>query len=61
MYLSVNLENDIIDYANPSRIILNKFSNLPYWPEYNWPKDDNTNINHEEKYEMEDMSGEYLI
>lgn len=55
-YLS-SVHNNDTDYANPSRTTLNKFFNLPYWPEYNRPREDNTNTDKEEKYEMEDLSG----
>lgn len=56
IHLSVYLDNDINDYVNPSRIMLNKFSDVSYWPEYNWSRDNNINTDQGEKYEMEDIS-----
>lgn len=40
-YLNINLENNLIDYAYPSRILINKYLNVPYWPEYKFPNTNN--------------------
>ncbi|XP_026805004.1 uncharacterized protein LOC113548360 isoform X2 [Rhopalosiphum maidis] len=56
MYLNVDFDSDMIDYSKPSRILINKYSNKPYWPEYNVPKNIRVNENQQETYEMEDVS-----
>jgi len=55
-YLSIDLDNDMIDYAKPSRILMNRYSNNTYWPEYGVSKNINVNENQEETYEMENLS-----
>ncbi|XP_027843468.2 uncharacterized protein LOC114124420 [Aphis gossypii] len=55
-YLRVDFDSDIIDYSKPSRILVNKYSNKPYWPEYSVSKNVKVNENQEEVYEMEDVS-----
>ncbi|XP_022166487.1 uncharacterized protein LOC111031018 [Myzus persicae] len=54
-YLSVDLDNDMIDYAKPSRILLNRYSNDAYWPEYRVSKNIKVNENQQETYEMENI------
>jgi len=61
MYLNVDFDSDMIDYSKPSRILINKYSNKPYWPEYNVPKNIRVNENQQETYEMEDVSCKYNI
>lgn len=58
-YLRVDFDSDIIDYSKPSRILVNKYSNKPYWPEYSVSKNVKVNENQEEVYEMEDVSCKY--
>ncbi|KAL4089054.1 hypothetical protein QTP88_024132 [Uroleucon formosanum] len=56
-FFSVDFDNDMIDYAKPSRILMNKYSNDPYWPEYNVSKNVEVNENQQEAYyEMENLS-----
>lgn len=59
-YLNNNID-DVIDYVNPSRIILNKFSNKTYWPEYNFSNVIQENENHQEKYEIENLYSKYYF
>lgn len=60
-YLSVDLDNDMIDYAKPSRILLNRYSNDAYWPEYRVSKNIKVNENQQETYEMENIICKYII
>lgn len=56
-YLNMNLENNLIDYAYPSRILINKYLNVPYWPEYKFSNKNNK----QEKYKIENMTCKYSI
>jgi len=60
-YLNVDLDNDMIDYAKPSRILMNRYSNNTYWPEYDVSKNIKVNENQQETYEMENLSCKYNI
>ncbi|XP_060873433.1 uncharacterized protein LOC132947207 [Metopolophium dirhodum] len=57
-FFNVNFDNDMIDYANPSRILMNRYSNDTYWPEYSVSKNvPKVNKNQQETYyEMENLS-----
>jgi len=56
-FFSADLDDDMIDYAKPSRILINRYSNDPYWPEYNVSKNVEVNVNQQETYyEMENLS-----
>ncbi|XP_025207798.1 uncharacterized protein LOC112603457 [Melanaphis sacchari] len=55
-YLSVDFDSNMIDYSKPSRILINKYSNKPYWPEYSVSKNIRVVENQQEIYEMEDIS-----
>jgi len=56
-FFNVDFDNDMIDYAKPSRILMNRYSNDTYWPEYNVPK---VKENQKETYyEMENLSRKY--
>lgn len=61
-YLNINFDIDVIDYAKPSRIFINIFSCITYWPEYNFSKTVNANNskNQKIKYEMENISCKYI-
>lgn len=56
-YLNINLENNLIDYAYPSRILINMYLNVPYWPEYKFANKNNK----QEKYKIENMTCKYSI
>lgn len=58
-YSRVDFDSDMIDYSKPSRILINKYSNKPYWPEYSVSKNVKVNENQQEVYEMEDVSCKY--
>jgi len=60
-YLSVDLDNDMVDYAKPSRILINMYSNDPYWPEYRVSENIKVNENKEETFEIENLSCKYNI
>lgn len=57
-YSSINLDNEIIDYAKPSRILINKYSCTTYWPEYNFSKKicSNNNESQKVKFKMENIT-----
>lgn len=59
------LENNIIDYAKPSRILINSYySNKPYWPEYKLDEcteEINVIQNPLVKYEMENLTREFKL
>jgi len=60
-FFNVNFDNDMIDYAKPSRILMNRYSNDAYWPEYNVSKNvPKVNENQQETYyKMENLSRKY--
>lgn len=60
-YTSINFENEIFDYAKPSRILINTFSCTTFWPEYNFSKNIGVNNNEGQKvkYEIENISCKY--
>ncbi|XP_029347949.1 uncharacterized protein LOC100570658 [Acyrthosiphon pisum] len=57
-FFNVDFGNDMIDYAKPSRILMNRYSNDTYWPEYSVSKNvPKVNENQQETfYEMENLS-----
>ncbi|CAI6362729.1 unnamed protein product [Macrosiphum euphorbiae] len=57
-FFNVNFNNDVIDYAKPSRILMNRYSNDTYWPEYNVSNNvPKVNENQQETYyKMENLS-----
>lgn len=63
-FSSFFLDNNIIDYAKPSRILINKYSDKSYWPEYKpneYSEAININKNPQVKYEMENLTREYKL
>lgn len=60
-YISIDLDNDIIDFANPSRILVNKMSCTPFWPEYNSSNKMCLNNNDLNEYDIEKVSCKYTL
>lgn len=61
VYSSTLLGNKLIDYAKPSRVLINAYYNEAYWPEYNNLHETDVNRDQEVECDMEEIRRMYNL
>lgn len=61
VYSKMFLGNKLIDYAKPSRVLINTYYNEAYWPEYNTSQETDVNRDQEVECDIEEIGSMYNL